>query len=106
MQEEIAQAGGKIDKVYYCPDLSNESRDRKPNPGMAFQAKQDYPEIEFSKSVMIGNNISDMKFGRNIGSYTVFVKTTHPEQENDESKIDFLTESLTSFSKQLVKLIS
>ncbi len=105
MQAEVEKEGGRIDKVYYCPDISNESYHRKPNPGMAFEAKKDFPEIEFSRSVMIGNNISDMKFGRNIGSYTVFVKTTHPEQAYDESNIDLLTESLHSFSKLLVKKV-
>ena len=103
MKDEVAQAGGSIDRVYYCPDLNNESQNRKPNAGMAFQAKLDYPEIDFNKSVMVGNNLSDMGFGRKIGSYNVFVKTTHPEQQNEEGMIDLMTDSLFSFSKQLVK---
>src|ERR1035437_7011157 len=37
MTREIILAGGRIDKIYFCPDLDNDSTDRKPNIGMAKQ---------------------------------------------------------------------
>ena len=48
----IEEAGGKIDQVFYCTSLSNDDPNRKPNSGMALQAKSMFPEIEFSKSIM------------------------------------------------------
>jgi len=68
----IEQHGGRIDKIYYCTDLHNDSPNRKPNPGMALQAKADFPDIDFSKSVMVGDSESDMEFGRRAGLTNVF----------------------------------
>lgn len=77
--QAVMIAGGKIDAIFFCPDTDNNSPNRKPNPGMAFQAKEAFPSINFSKSLMVGNNLSDMEFGRNAGMYTAFVRTTQPE---------------------------
>ncbi len=46
---------------------------------MAYLAKKDFPQIDFNKSIIIGNKLSDMKFGRNAGMYSIFVATTNPE---------------------------
>lgn len=94
----IQQAGGRIDKVYYCSDLSDDSINRKPNPGMAFQAQADFPEIDLSRSLIVGNRISDMGFGRNAGMHTVFVETTHPDQPDPEGKIDLRFSDLLAFA--------
>ncbi len=67
MVAEIELHGGRIDKVYYCTDTNNDSTNRKPNIGMALQAKADYTDIDFSKSVMVGDSQSDMEFGRKAG---------------------------------------
>jgi histidinol-phosphate phosphatase family protein len=101
MLEEISKAGGRIDSIYYCTALDSNHSHRKPNPGMAFQAKQDFPEIDFSKSLMVGNNISDMEFGRNAGMHTVFVKTTSPDQTLPHSAIDLAFNDLLDFAKAL-----
>src|SRR5690349_5498048 len=55
MMQQIQNLGGRIDKIYYCTDANDDSPNRKPQPGMAFQAKQDFPQIDFHKSFMIGN---------------------------------------------------
>ncbi len=101
MVSAIQKAGGKIQKVYYCADLDNESPNRKPNPGMAYQAKLDFPNIDLSKSIMVGNRISDMGFGRNAGMLTVFVTTTHPETPFPNPLIDYRFDDLLSFAKKL-----
>lgn len=94
----IQKAGGRIDKVYYCSDLEDDSVNRKPNPGMAYQAQQDFPEIDLSRSLIVGNRISDMGFGRNAGMHTVFVETTHPDQIDPETKIDLRFSNLLAFA--------
>ena len=63
---------------------------RKPNPGMALQAAKDFPSIDLSKTIMVGNKLSDMQFGRNAGTYTVYLKTTHPEQVFPHADIDLI----------------
>lgn len=97
----IQEKGGRIDKVYYCSDLSDDSVNRKPNPGMAHQAKADFAEIDLSKSMIVGNRISDMGFGRNAGIYTVFVATTHPETPFPNPLIDLRFDDLLAFAKTL-----
>jgi histidinol-phosphate phosphatase family protein len=79
MQSWIHAQGGRIDKIYACTDLEPDSPYRKPNPGMAYAAKADFPEIEFHRSVMVGNHLRDMEFGRRLGMYTVWIASTEPD---------------------------
>ena len=77
MTKELKLAGGRITKVYVAPDLASAKNTlRKPGVGMAMQVKQDFPDIDFSKSVMVGDSISDMKFGSSLGMKTVFISST------------------------------
>jgi histidinol-phosphate phosphatase family protein len=101
MLSAIRSGGGKIDQIFYCTDLDNDSYNRKPNPGMAFQATQMYPEIDLTKSIMVGNRISDMGFGRNAGIHTIFLSTTHPEIEYPHPMIDLRFETLLDFALHL-----
>lgn len=76
MLEEIHLAGGRIDAVYCCTHLETEPDNcRKPLPFMAFQAQNDFPEIAFWQTVMVGDSPSDMEFARNIGAKEVFIGT-------------------------------
>jgi len=101
MTKEIVTAGGRIDKIYYCTSTDNKHPNRKPNPGMAFLAKADYPGIDLNKSIMIGNKLSDMRFGRNAGIYTIFVATTNPDTAFPHIDIDNRFGSLPDFVKAL-----
>lgn len=102
MKKSIELAGGRIDGIYHCPEL--EGHCRKPAPGMALQAQKDFPAIDFTKSVMIGNSMSDMEFGRNIGATTVFVTTTNPLVDRHDSRIDAVYNSLEDFANALQTL--
>jgi len=101
MVAEIEAAGGRIDFVYFCPDLEDDSPNRKPNPGMGLQAVKDFPEIDLSKAIMVGNTISDMKFGRNLGIQTIFLPTTRPEVDLKDDRIDAVYQSLIDFANTL-----
>lgn len=101
MKSEIEAAGGHIDKIYYCTAIDYLDICRKPNPGMAFNARNDFPEIDLSRSIMVGNKYSDMLFGRNAGMHTVYLKTTHPEQQLPHPDIDLNFDRLISFANKL-----
>ena len=60
-----------------------------------------FPEIDFSKSIMVGNRLSDMGFARNAGMHSVFLATTHPEIEFPHPSIDFRFNSLIDFANAL-----
>jgi D-glycero-alpha-D-manno-heptose 1-phosphate guanylyltransferase len=101
MTSAITAAGGKIDGIYFSPSMQNEDPLRKPNPGMAFRAKADFPSIDLSRSVMVGNKLSDMQFGKNAGMYTVFLATTNPEVPFPHPDIDLRFDGLGDFVKAL-----
>jgi len=101
MRSEIERNGGRIDKIYYCTATDSHHFYRKPNPGMALQAAKDFPSIDLSKTIMVGNKLSDMQFGRNAGTYTVYLRTTHPEQPLPHADIDLSFPSLIDFAKAL-----
>lgn len=101
MLSAIENKGGRIDAIFYATSIHNDDLIRKPNPGMALKAKDQFPEIDFSRSIMIGNNISDMEFGRNSGMYTIFLKTTTPDIVLPHPDIDLAFNSLTDFAKAL-----
>jgi D-glycero-alpha-D-manno-heptose 1-phosphate guanylyltransferase len=101
MQQQIENAGGRVDAIYYCTAVDKTHPNRKPNPGMAFQAKAELQSIDLSKSLVIGNKPSDMLFGRNAGIYTVYMATTHPETAFPHPDIDLRFDSLPDFAKAL-----
>jgi histidinol-phosphate phosphatase family protein len=100
MSLKIEESGGRIDKAYYCTAVLNEDPNRKPNKGMALQAKNDFPGIDFNKSIVVGNMPGDMWFGRNIGAYTVYIPTR--EEENPESHtVDARYKNLLAFAEDM-----
>jgi len=81
--------------------LDNLSINRKPQTGMAFQAKEKFPSIDLKRSIMVGNRMSDMEFGRNAGMHTVYIATTHPEARFPDTKIDYRYDNLLQFAQAL-----
>jgi len=77
MRAAIEEHGGRLDKAYAATSVDDNDRNRKPNVGMGLQAQEDFPAIDFKKSVMIGNSISDMEFGKRLSMHTVFLTTKH-----------------------------
>ncbi len=98
----ITETGGRIDKFYYATDLDEHAWNRKPNPGMALKAQQDFSEIDFSKSIMVGNNLSDMQFARNAGiKHTIFLSTTVHDLTYPHPLIDARFDNLKAFADSL-----
>lgn len=98
MLYEINYLKGRIDKVYYSPYLASENHPtRKPEIGMALQAQKDFPAIDFSKSIIVGDSLSDMEFGRNAGMKTVYISN----EAKADDRIDFNFKSLIYFAHTL-----
>ena len=97
MIQQIENHEGKIDKIYFCPQLKSVVDNyRNPSPKMAFFAKDDFPEIDLSKSIMVGDMNSDVEFGKNAGMKTVFIGVNELKI-NPDSRYD----SLYDFAKTL-----
>lgn len=76
MKNAIEIAGGNIDAIYYCPDREDniKSKCRKPNIGMFEKAKKELG-IDFSKSFLVGDQITDIQAGKTISCFTILVQT-------------------------------
>ncbi len=102
MKAAVKEKGGRIDATYYCKDVDSNSKCRKPNIGMGLQAVKDIPTIDLTKAIMIGNSLSDMQFGKNLGTSTIFLPTTRPEVNVDDEHIDAVFPSLIAFANHLL----
>jgi D-glycero-D-manno-heptose 1,7-bisphosphate phosphatase len=75
MDSDLAEAGARIDALYYCPQHPQASvsafrhpdpPDRKPNPGMILRALAEWP-IDRERSVLVGDKPSDMEAAARAG---------------------------------------
>ena len=74
MQELLKTHGAHVDGFYFCPHDKQQCNCRKPLPGLFEQAVAQSPEITAATSVMIGDSLSDIEFGRRLGMLTVFIE--------------------------------
>lgn len=73
-QKVLQAEGAHIDGIYFCPHPKNSCRCRKPLPGLFEQASHHFPQIAAETSAIIGDSLSDVQFGRNLGMLTVFIE--------------------------------
>jgi histidinol-phosphate phosphatase family protein len=106
MLKTVRLLDGRIDKVYYAPDLSTHASTlRKPNVGMALQAQSDFPEIDFTRSIIVGDSLSDMEFGHNLGMVKVFIEGKGDDPINAGSIFEphYRFKTLSDFSKHILQ---
>ena len=107
LMSQIEAAGGRIDKIYHCAEDNPSKTDthssescRKPNIGMPLQAQKDFPQIQFSKSIIIGDSAKDIEMGRRLGMVTVHINRGGANTEVPEA--DFRFGSLAEFAEALL----
>ncbi|MBD1891108.1 HAD family hydrolase [Coleofasciculus sp. FACHB-SPT9] len=80
-----AEAGARLDALYYCPylsppeggtnpEFSRWSTWRKPNTGMLVAAAWEH-DLELSRSFMVGDKATDIDMAHNAGSTGILVQT-------------------------------
>lgn len=74
MLSAIRDAGGRIDRIYCCTATDAADPRRKPNPGMAAEVIADYPDVDLSRSLMVGDSASDLEFARRAGVPAVILE--------------------------------
>jgi D-glycero-D-manno-heptose 1,7-bisphosphate phosphatase len=92
LQVTLAESGAHVDGFYFCPHDKRQCDCRKPGPGMFAQAKADFPEITPETSVMVGDSLSDIEFGVNLGLKTIFIVGSREHQKPGASKAAELAE--------------
>ena len=104
MLADAEKAGGRIDKIYFAPNLKEEnSIYRKPGVGMALKARKDFPDIRFKKSVMVGDTFNDMVFGRKLGMKNVLISDHNESVTQKAGLVDLHFNSLKEFADYLKK---
>lgn len=99
MKKEVEDAGGRLDEYYYCPHLTSDNcRCRKPKIGLAMQALREFPNIDFHQSIMVGDSISDMEFGKSAGMKTFFVS----DSEEKNPFTDIYVRDLADFYEKII----
>jgi D-sedoheptulose 7-phosphate isomerase len=106
MKRLVAQAGGKLDAVYYCPHHPEGTIDghrrtcqcRKPNPGLLHQAAQEWG-IDLRESYTVGDGVVDVLAGRKAGTRTVFLSLrrgyVHSELDRQNACPDWIAGNLS-----------
>ncbi len=103
LQMQLLAQRTPFDAIYCCPHLASDGCCcRKPKPGMAFQARQDFPDIVLEDSIMVGDSLSDMQFARNAGVVPVHVGAMrHPEFEEILQVTHHHFDDLLDFARHL-----
>jgi D-glycero-D-manno-heptose 1,7-bisphosphate phosphatase len=86
LNERLAQSGAHIDGFYFCPHDKGHCNCRKPLPGLFEQAQKDFPEIQPETSLIIGDSLSDIEFGKNLGLKTIFIEGHSEHQKPGAEK--------------------
>jgi D-glycero-D-manno-heptose 1,7-bisphosphate phosphatase len=103
MVRELANAGVKLAAIAYCAhDRSDGCICRKPRTGMARKIEKEIGAIDYQHSWMIGDKISDMKFGKNLGTKTALIRSKYWQDRDLEQKPTIVVNSLYEFSKAIL----
>jgi histidinol-phosphate phosphatase family protein len=97
MGNQIADAGGRIKDIFYCPHLPGEGCGcRKPQPGLIDQARRKYA-IDLKSAVMVGDSAKDIECARNAGcGRTVLVRTGNGAEAGCELAAKGITPDFTA----------
>ncbi|HEU5350629.1 MAG TPA: HAD family hydrolase [Terracidiphilus sp.] len=82
LQSALRPDGAHIDAFFHCPHDSDECGCRKPLTGMFDQARRQFPQVDAATSVMIGDSLSDLQFGKSLGMLTLLLET-NPEMRKE-----------------------
>ena len=75
LEEILKREGAHLDGIYYCPHHPDDNCEcRKPRIGLLEKAKNDLA-IDFKKSYVIGDKVSDIEIAQGIGGKGILVLT-------------------------------
>ena len=103
---EVEEAGGKIDKVYYCIHRKDAGCScRKPNPGLLKNAAREF-KFNLARSFFIGDTIRDVITANRARCKSILVlsgKEKLANQKNWEVQPDFVFRNLNAAASFLLK---
>ncbi len=90
-----------IQDFLVCPHKATDHCNcRKPKTGLALKAQLKFPTINFKKSVVVGDMLSDLQFGKSLDMFTVYVgESDVPNFELIKENADLMCDNLFEFAK-------
>lgn len=71
---QLADAGGRIDAVYYCPHTPEQACScRKPKPGLLRRAASDW-RLDLTRSVFVGDTVKDLEAASAAGCRAILLR--------------------------------
>lgn len=112
MTDKLAEVDGYIDRIYYCPHHPTagygkykvDCNCRKPNPGMIQKAQSDF-HINMDASWVVGDKISDIALGANLGLRNILVLTGHGKEHLSLTRSTYPDTLIVSDLSEAVKVI-
>ncbi len=75
MEAAIVSYGGRLDGIYHCPHDHHQCFCRKPSSGLFEKACDDFPDIVYSTSIVVGDSEVDLQAACTIGARAVLINT-------------------------------
>ena len=105
LQRFLSDWGAHIDAIFYCPHDRNACNCRKPKPGLFVKAFREFPQAGPNNSVVIGDSISDIEAGRNLGMPTIFVRGNPQTQKSGALEAESLADATVHSLQEAVSLL-
>ena len=103
LEEVLKREGAHLDGIYYCPHHPDDNCEcRKPRIGLLEKAKNDLA-IDFKKSYVIGDKVSDIEIAQGIGGKGILVLTGSGKDE--KQKLDHEPSYIATDLKDAVEWI-
>ena len=103
MKELLAQDGGVLDDIFFCPHTPDDNCDcRKPRTGMLEQACAKY-EVDLQRSAMVGDSQADIDMGKAFHLKTVQIRLAGLNKP--DVKADYSADSLENAFPYLCGLL-
>ena len=101
MVRRLEAEGVHLERVYYCRHAPSEGCScRKPGVALAAQAAHDFG-FDLTKALVIGDNESDIEFGRNCGAQTILVRTGYGALYAPGTKADLVADNLLEAARTI-----
>ena len=106
MRDELAARGAVIDAIVYCPHARDgKCACRKPRTGMAKQVEAIFAApIDFPSSWTIGDKLSDIEFGRSLGTRTALLRSSYWREKEFDTEPNMIVDSLFEASRAIAQL--
>jgi D-glycero-D-manno-heptose 1,7-bisphosphate phosphatase len=104
VRQRLAEQGVRLDAIAVCPHAPDDGCEcRKPRTGMARQIEIQLGEaIAYDRSWVIGDKLSDLEFGRALGTHVCLLRSRYWEQKQLQDASVLFVDSLYQAAQVII----